>query len=748
MSQKTEKNFSLNEWVTRRAANGPAGVAEDQNSEQAQQVNEAVTASAATLSGRRVVIESPVPRTQDDGTSHEEKMSNIPQKTSNQTPSSPSSSSEPVVQTASVTPVSSIGGMVAAGQQIQIVRLLQDLGDRLRQSEKEREVLWRELESARRIITDMDDKLSKSEKMWVSLESRLTQEPQTQAQIQEREKERAEMLAYRRRIEEKLAALETTTGSALVRVEDALAESAKVSKRLEQTQNDRARLQRKIESLEDAVTQTQDALKAKALVLLTDHALASRTTLPQMPAVSSNDMPRVQAPVSPPPILNARQEQMRDPLEESRARLRWESVQQFFDQSFFKTLMIGTVIGLGLAGGWWLATRTPTTTVTRAVSSVAPAVTSEIQPAAQSQEDLMNDIARMANQLEPGAAPTDMPQSMNENAASPAEIARTLEQQAKTQFDSQKPTTAVTERLNADGDLPAPVRSMETKAFNNDGEAQHDLAAIYTAGHAGVTKNLDKARAWFTEAAHNNVANAQYNLGVLHHQGLGTAVNMNEAMMLYRLAAAQNHPEAQYNLGIAHIEGIGAERNSALAAYYFEQAAANGVVEAAYNLGLIHENGMLGEAQPDEAVFWYKLAADRGNAAARTSLEKLTQQLGMTQDDINRIATRIGENRPDALGKLPTPKTTSPAPSAPSAEQKPLTKPTAQTSMNPSVTAKIQDQLSQLGLYDGAADGVMNDQTKDAIRAYQKSAGLKEDGQASEDLLVRMLASSMNMPTQ
>jgi TPR repeat protein len=749
MSQKTEKNFSLNEWVTRRAANGHMNASDEQSAEsalpermavaQAGQARDVLSPSqsvvSASAAGRRVVVEMPAPRAQAEQETD----------TENEMPSAVTKKEAPV-QNASVTPVSSIGGMVAAGQQIQIVRLLQDLGDRLRQSEKEREVLWRELENARRTISDMDDKLSKSEKMWVTLESRMAQDPNAQAQNQEREKERSEMMAYRRRIEEKLAALETTTGSALVRVEDALAESAKVSKRLEQTQHDRARLQRKIESLEDAVTQTQDALKAKALVLLTDQALANRTGLPQMPAVAREEAPRIQTQPQVAPVLNARQEQMKDPLRAYSFQQKIEQVRNFFDRGFLKTALIGVVIGLGLAGGWWLATRAPQT---------APVVNSQLQqgivePVAQSQEQLMNDIARMANQIEPGATSTAANDPVvTDESVTPAEIARTLEQQAKAQFDGTKPMTPVTERIQADGDLPASVRDMETKAFQNDGEAQHDLAAIYTAGHAGVKKDLAKARAWFTQAAHNNVANAQYNLGVLHHQGLGMPANMNEAMILYRLAAAQNHPEAQYNLGIAHIEGIGAERNPALAAYYFEQAAANGVVEAAYNLGLIFENGMLGEAQPDEAVFWYKLAADRGNQSARAALTKLTQQLGMTRDDVNRIVARIQSTKPDALGKAQAaPDNSSAVTTTPAPTTAPVpAKPKAQAAANPTVTAKIQDQLSQLGLYDGAADGVINSKTSDAIRAYQQNAGLDVDGKPSEDLLIRLLASDMNLPT-
>jgi peptidoglycan hydrolase-like protein with peptidoglycan-binding domain len=51
---------------------------------------------------------------------------------------------------------------------------------------------------------------------------------------------------------------------------------------------------------------------------------------------------------------------------------------------------------------------------------------------------------------------------------------------------------------------------------------------------------------------------------------------------------------------------------------------------------------------------------------------------------------------------------------------------------------RIQKALTESGLYKGPTDGVMNGQTEDAIRAYQKGASLKVDGQVSEALAERL----------
>ena len=192
-----------------------------------------------------------------------------------------------------------------AVQQLQIVRLLQDLGERLRQSEKEREILWREVDGCRKLLTDIEDKTSKTEKAYLTLEHKFqTAGPSTTAQ--------ADLDKLSQTLTDKITAIETTAGSAILRIEDAISENAKLARRLDQVSQDKARLLRKLDTMEETLTQTQDALKAKALVLLTDQALAVRTQLPQTPAWSGNDTLRMSAAPAPAaaadkvePLINA-----------------------------------------------------------------------------------------------------------------------------------------------------------------------------------------------------------------------------------------------------------------------------------------------------------------------------------------------------------------------------------------------------------------------------------------------------------
>lgn len=631
-----------------------------------------------------------------------------------------------------------------AVQQLQIVRLLQDLGERLRQSEKEREILWREVDGCRKLLTDIEDKTSKTEKAYLTLEHKLQSVPTTDSQ--------GDLDKLTKTLNDKIAAIETTAGSAILRIEDAIGENAKLARRLDQVSQDKARLLRKLDTMEETLTQTQDALKAKALVLLTDQALAVRTQLPQTPAWGGNDTLRMtaaqpqtaaaQGPVAAP----AHQEPLVD-------------VGSLFRRSKrvnMNTALLVSLVAMGVMGGWAISQiQVPDTKQPEFAAAEIAA------PTEKSQEELMADIARMANQIEPTAGNSEA--VVTTSTLKPDEqLAQQAEKAALATFYGETLDGNISDRIEADGSLPKIVKEIETRAFDGDAEAQHDLAAIYTAGHAGVKTDYSQAALWFNEAAHNNVANAQYNLGVLYHQGLGVKQDTRKAIMLYRVAAANRHPEAQYNLGIAHIEGVGADYSPRVATKYFEQAATGGIVEAAYNLGLIQENGLLGDPQPDEAIFWYKTAADEGNAQAKQALAQLQKQRKLTDQDVARIHNRIAVLKPNAFNpkvltdaaRAPAPEAAAPEKAAAPAPKKsaaaeevvpaqPVAK--AKAKYETVIVTQIQEQLNRMGLYDGAADGVSNPATQEAVRAYQEMNKLKADGKPTEDVLVHMLANEAQL---
>ncbi len=286
--------------------------------------------------------------------------------------------------------------------------------------------------------------------------------------------------------------------------------------------------------------------------------------------------------------------------------------------------------------------------------------------------------------------------------------------------------------IRPDSNLPESVKKIEDRAFEGMPEAQHDLAAIYTAGHGDVKQNFERALFWFTQAADAGVPNAAYNLGVLHHQGLGTAADLKKAIEWYGRAADLGHPEAQYNLGIAYIEGVGVPYDPFKADAYFEKAAAKGIVEASYNLGLIYENGLLGKPQPDQALVWYKDAADKGSPEAKAALEQLAKTLNIGVDDINEMVEDVRNDEESA--------TAPPAANEKRSDAAPAPQKTENKDDERALLAQIQEHLMGIGLYPGPADGADSPQSQDAIRAYQKLNSLDASGEPSAALLVHMLS--------
>ena len=63
----------------------------------------------------------------------------------------------------------------------------------------------------------------------------------------------------------------------------------------------------------------------------------------------------------------------------------------------------------------------------------------------------------------------------------------------------------------------------------------------------GVAEDDVEAVKWYRKAADQNLALAQYNLGVCYDRGDGVAEDHAEAAKWYRKAAVQNDADAQYN---------------------------------------------------------------------------------------------------------------------------------------------------------------------------------------------------------
>lgn len=132
-----------------------------------------------------------------------------------------------------------------------------------------------------------------------------------------------------------------------------------------------------------------------------------------------------------------------------------------------------------------------------------------------------------------------------------------------------------------------------------------------------------KAIPTFRTRAEAGDAVAQYNLGVLYYDGIGTERNYKEALKWFRLAAEQGDADAQNNIGIMYYHGHGVGKNYSQAFHWYTLAAEQGHIAAQYNIAIMYEQGIGTEKDRAKAKQWFKKAADQGYEPARKRMQNL-----------------------------------------------------------------------------------------------------------------------------
>ena len=708
-----------------------------------------------------------------------------------------------------------------------VLLLLGQLGERLVRSERER--------------LEMKETVGRYADLITALEAKVDR----QAEAED------EMRARQEKIERDYADQMQKMQKAIVlaeRIEEAINQQNRLSRRMEQITQDKARMLRKLERIEEAVVETQTALNSKSLVLVSDQNRAINDPSARIPRPANqneslweNTLARRLISTAAVFVLIAglswgvyqsipqsRFSQMEQASiqpatedllatapftsEQSAATLPTpstedaEAVEDLIapeSEAAQESAKAGTAPAAPATAPVVAPTPAPAQTQaqTPAPAPVAEPTKSAAAEILNKSDDelvaMLNDdpdaLASALNNIMPGAA--SLPQAID-NVPAPAAVTPPAAKTAANDpalndfLKAQKDQRPLKSRIQPDASLPSQIKTVEARAFEGVAEAQHDLAALYTAGQGGVKTDFARAAQWFEEAANNGVANARYNLGVLYHQGLGISQDTDKALNWYKAAAAQNHPEAQYNLGIAYIEGVGTSYSPEKAAANFESAARAGIMEAAYNLGLIHENGLLGKPDVDNAIYWYNRASENGSPEGKAALNQLARNLGYSEARVKEIYTARkaaldgSTAKPQAAAAAPavvtpaaatnaaapvsTPSVTTPAaqPKASGTGAIPVLPLDEEASYAPAATqpvhqivqvkkrenaatrdsgviAQIQEQLMNYGLYPGPADGRSNDVMADSIRSYQRTHDLSVDGRASEALLVHMLAQEM-----
>ena len=148
---------------------------------------------------------------------------------------------------------------------------------------------------------------------------------------------------------------------------------------------------------------------------------------------------------------------------------------------------------------------------------------------------------------------------------------------------------------------------------------QTKLALMYFEGE-GVKSNYATSLQWYTKAALQGHADAQYNTGMMHFLGEGTAINELEAEKWLLQAAEQGHPAAQFNLGALYLTGKQVTQSNAEAVKWLRKAAEQDEPRALHNMAALTMLGTGVEKSEVEAAKFLKRAAELGFANSQHNL--------------------------------------------------------------------------------------------------------------------------------
>jgi len=159
--------------------------------------------------------------------------------------------------------------------------------------------------------------------------------------------------------------------------------------------------------------------------------------------------------------------------------------------------------------------------------------------------------------------------------------------------------------------------------------------AFAAAAHAGFDegeqafkrRDFRAAIAEFTPLADAGDARAQYHLGLMLLNGLGTTRDEVKAADYLGRAAVQNHTQAQGLVGLLYLQGRGVPRDEAKGADLVRRAADDGLATAQYAMGQLVAEGRAGfPKDPGVAAQWFKAAADQRYVPAYCWLGELADR--------------------------------------------------------------------------------------------------------------------------
>ena len=186
------------------------------------------------------------------------------------------------------------------------------------------------------------------------------------------------------------------------------------------------------------------------------------------------------------------------------------------------------------------------------------------------------------------------------------------------------------------------------------------MGVCYKYGN-GVEKNLEETIKWYTKAANQGYAQAQYYLGKAYDKGDGVEKNDSEAMKWYLKAVKNNYPQAAYYYGGMLLEGNkqkGITKNIPEGVKYLRKAADLKNLDAINSLVGAYYSKMTGEndfgiskyLSYADFVKYIKIGAEEGDQNMKTFLTNLPNLKSMIAQEKSLVA-KYGQRAYDNIKK-------------------------------------------------------------------------------------------------
>lgn len=188
------------------------------------------------------------------------------------------------------------------------------------------------------------------------------------------------------------------------------------------------------------------------------------------------------------------------------------------------------------------------------------------------------------------------------------------------------------------------VQALEPAASSGSAESQTELALVYLEAHE-LVRDPVKAVEWFTLAAKQGAAQAQFLLGKQYENGVGTRQDYKEAARWYdRAASIGQYPDAEYALGTLYARGLGVGHSNATAMEWYRKAAEGGQPVGQYLAGRIYEAGYGVRIDLIQSYLWYSLAGrNHDRVVAENPDYNPKEALARIKDQMNRSQIEAAE---------------------------------------------------------------------------------------------------------